>query len=614
MHAAVVFRSLKVNQAENRVKNRDSSTHRKLLLLQKRIFKSLRAEADRLLGQMPEAIKKYEREYRSDFSRIRKNQSVTKASLIKTIRSADVTFIGDFHTFTQAQRTALRIIRAAQQPGENWFIGLELIPSRFQKALDDYQAGALTLQKFHQIIHYREEWGFPWENYAPIFDWARANGVRLIALNRPKELLSPKNSRDHSDLIKRDQWAAGVITDLFASERIAKRKAKMVVLYGELHIGKRHLPRQLSKISPALLKKPLRSVLIHQNVDHLFWGLAHKGREVHTEIMKLARDTYCVFSGTPWAKLQSLVIWAEGGPPRGSDARWDSGGVESDEYEDEDGPDEHAMDYLSLMRTYGDVIAEFLGVHPPSYEALHALTINDADFVDSLSGDPHFTADEFRLIQQHVLSNQRMYIPRSEIAYLATPSQNAAAELAAVHLLRSHTRSKAILASLGLRSPSHPKDGENVVDDYYRVVLEAAFGFLGSLIMNPRRKCDLAADHQRRVQALAAGSEKKSYPLEKEARELAVAVLRGRAADAKITVFLESARLRAAAMFSAHYVGQVLGKRLHKGLLDEQITIELIRSLFFARVGVQLTFEERYMELLKALQGAAVAPSKTETL
>ncbi|MGZ3688761.1 MAG: ChaN family lipoprotein, partial [Bdellovibrionota bacterium] len=481
----------------------DTQAHRKLLRLQKKIFNSLKAESERLLGETPEAIRTYEREFQRDFQGAATRLApVGKPELIEEIRRADVTFIADFHTFVQAQKTSLRLMRDAVKPDEIWYVGLELIPSHHQRALDRFQAGKLSLEKFHRTIRYREEWGFPWKHYAPIFKWARDSGVRLIALNRPRALSHIKRKR-HSDLHERDQWAAGIITDVLADERGRGRRARMIVLYGELHVSSSHLPAQLAAISRAYLKQPLRSVTIHQNHDELYWRLARQGRELQVDGVRLRRGAYCVFPSTPWNKLQSLVSWFEGGvadltrPP-------DLDG-EGEEATDSD------TDYLSMMRIYARTLSEFLGVADPSFDGLSVRTIDEADFVEGLAEDHVFTPKEHRLIRYHVLSNHRLYIPRAQVAYLGTASQNAAAELAAIHLLRTETRIRDVY--LGTR------------DDFFRMVLEWAFGFFGSLVLNPRRKCDLPSDHSRRLRQLASDAEPEAFEYERLARTLALHVI-----------------------------------------------------------------------------------------
>ncbi|NBU20345.1 hypothetical protein EBS43_02855, partial [bacterium] len=279
---------------------------KKVLQVQKKIFYSLQTEIDFLLGKQPESISKYAKENNKDFilSKAKSPTLITKDALLRRINEADVTFIGDYHTFDQAQRTALRMIREVITPASHWVIGLEMIPSQYQQELDDFQAGKLTVKEFHESIQYSQEWGFSWKNYEPIFQWAKENRIRLIALNQPKILSA--HSQQSSDLKERDRWAAGIITDLFRLEN----GLKMMVLYGELHIGTSHLPKQLKLISEQFLERPLQSVTIHQNHDQLYWKIAQSVPHQKPAILELNEHVFCVFSSTPWAKLQSLMSWA----------------------------------------------------------------------------------------------------------------------------------------------------------------------------------------------------------------------------------------------------------------------------------------------------------------
>jgi hypothetical protein len=274
------------------------ATRRKLLKQQMRIFNSLKSDSSRLLGATPEPIRRYEKEFQKDFASLKsgKVHPVGKIELINLIRSVDVSFVADFHTFPQAQRTALRLIRDAatsispRVSRERWFIGIEFISSKHQDALDDFQAGKLSLNEFLARINYHDEWGFPWRNYAPIFDWARENRVRLIALNRPREAIwrdLELRPRSISDLKQRDEWAAGLITDLFQAETDAGRKPRMIVLYGELHVSTNHLPQHLRKVSKRQLGQALKTLSIHQNYDELYWQLARAGKEHNTQAVRL---------------------------------------------------------------------------------------------------------------------------------------------------------------------------------------------------------------------------------------------------------------------------------------------------------------------------------------
>ncbi len=556
-----------------------SSTYQKALRLQKKIFQSLKTEADRLLGPLPESISRYRRETRMDFqdSQCHFNK-VDKIDLIASVRSADVTFIADFHTFKQSQKTALRIMKESIQEPDHWSIGLEMISSHYQSELDQFQRGELSVEDFHQRISYLEEWGFPWSHYSLIFEWAKENKIKLIALNRPKPIF---RGSENQELEHRDEWAAGIITDFFHDQIQKSIPAQMIVLYGELHVGTQHLPAQLTQISKNFLKSPLNWVTIHQNDDLLFWKIARHNHVLQTEIIKLKNNTYCVFSSTPWAKLQSLMSWLEGCSP------------------DESDPAEN--DYLSLLQSFGNTITDFLGEPPPSYESMSICTLEQTEIINRLRPQDGFTRNELKLIKFHATANQRLYIPKVSIAYLGSPSLNGVAELAAIHLLKSKT---------GVKHLFH-----YTMDDFSRLALEAAFGFFGSLILNPRRKYDLPKDHLKRVKELKK-TNRPLFRFEKEARLLGVQALKKDISSIKnLKINIKNKRQGPTILMGAKYLGRILGARLHQAVLSEVVQLEWIRKLFFLPPDSNPSFfEERLRELKTATASIQTHLSKTDQL
>ncbi len=533
--------------------------------MRQRIHRSLQAEARRLLGKTPSSILRYEKEYLKDFSGQR--SPVTKAEIIRQIRAADVTFISDFHAFPQAQRTALRLMREATHASETWLIGVEFVASRFQAELDSFQERKIDETDFLKAIHYDEEWGFPWKNYAPILEFARENLIRVIALNRPAEIAS----LSANELEERDRWAAGIICDLFSSPPSRQIKPRMLVLYGELHVGQSHLPAQVEKISNLYLSRPLRSVSIHQNHDPLYWRLTKGGKDLQTDGIRTKKGVYCVFSSTPWVKLQSLVNWLEGEASEGDE------------------------DYLSLLRAFGQTLAKLLEMDTPSFESLEIATIHHPEFIDKIS---RARGAEARLIRFHVENNMRLYIPSMRTAYLGTPSQNAAAELAAIHLFHSKTGEPALF--------------QQKRETVFRIALEGAFGFFGSLIVNPKRKCDLPSDHQKRLRSLRKG-EKQAFPLEARARELGLALLHGLRSKGLLDQYLKKQKMAPALIVGARYAGQVLGAKLHHLFQAEKIGAREIHEIFFAPSEPR-SYENSYQDLKRLVSAARLTPSKSDRL
>ncbi len=541
-----------------------NSAHTRLIELQKKIHRTLEREAQAIFGPAVPAIRAYERACSRDFQG--RHQISTKSELIRAIRDTDVTLLADHHAFAQSQRTALRLLREAVLPGEHWALGLEFIPSQFQSELDLYQSGKMDLETFLQTIRYREDWGFPWRNYAPLLEWARQHSVKVLALNRPKPLLPI--GRSIRDLHARDQWAAGIISDYFHEN---KNPLRVFVLYGGYHVGQQHLPRHLSRISKAFLGKPLRALSVHQNVDQLYWKLAQSERELQAQVLRFKKNIFCVFSGTPWSQLQSMIECADGHLLNNSGLAHES----SDDDDDSSVPN----DSLTLMSKYGELIADFLELPRPSFDSLTVHGVDEADFTDTL-GDA-LSAHQLRMIHSWIESNQRFYLPRVQVAYIATPSSNAIAELAAQHLYFQRTRIDDFFSGGS--------------ESFYQWILLQSFGHLGSLVVNPRRKCDLPMDHQKRLRVLKK-KPKKIHFQEQVSREWALELLRMRKLRLEIP---KSASLKATApLLGARYSAQILASRLYHLLMDLKQGDPRFQNLV-NRLVARSNFEEHYHSLVR---------------
>jgi hypothetical protein len=567
-------------------------TPEKALRLQKRMYQSLQQEALELLGKTPETIRQYERTFQQDF-KVNSIQLKSRDFALDQVKNHDVVFFADFHTFHQAQRLVLKLLqqlRNQQTPStlqRPWFLALELVSSQHQNILDAFQAGNLSTEAFHSSIQYNEEWGFPWGHYVQLFDWAKQEGIPLIALNRPKPLpLLNWNEELH----KRDEWAAGLLTDLFLQKNRKSPRPLVFVVYGELHVGSRHLPQALSQLSERVLGKALRSLIFHQNHDALYWRAAKAQIQFQEQVVQLKKSTYCFFSGTPWAKIQSLIDFTEG---------IHSGSRAFLEENEEEG-NTNRVDTLYWFRTYGELISEWIKLPCPTYDDLTIYSLGQPDFLTIFEKLEHaalkkgVTPLEMRLIEFQITRARSCYIPLLSAVLLDEHDPNATAELAAIHLFRHHHGKRARIYEKTLRN-------------YYRQTLESAFGFLASLLLNPLRKCDLNPQHFQRISLLEKQLGTPGLPstqiqaLRQEllAREIYLhTVLNPKSASPAIAPLLKKSTHAPAIWMGARYVGRALGRRLHEKLYSHQLDWDDIRPFLLTKT---VSPEEAFLQLLSAV-------------
>ena len=96
----------------------------------------------------------------------------------------------------------------------------------------------------------------------------------------------------------RDRHAAHKLAEI----RQRHPNAVILVLFGELHLAPKHLPRALREQLPAE-----RVLTILQNVDALYWHAAGEHHE-RVEAVKVKDDVICVFNSTPLEKYESYRL------------------------------------------------------------------------------------------------------------------------------------------------------------------------------------------------------------------------------------------------------------------------------------------------------------------
>ncbi|MGP1375370.1 MAG: ChaN family lipoprotein [Almyronema sp.] len=117
-----------------------------------------------------------------------RNQGYAEADVIlQTLQQADVIYLGETHSQLADHQAQLEIIQALHQANPQLAIALEMFQRPFQPVIDRYLAGEISEAELVQLSEYEQRWGFPWEYYAPILRYAKANGLPVLALNTPAE-------------------------------------------------------------------------------------------------------------------------------------------------------------------------------------------------------------------------------------------------------------------------------------------------------------------------------------------------------------------------------------------------------------------------------------------
>lgn len=108
--------------------------------------------------------------------------------VLQTLTQADVVYLGETHDSDADHRAQLEIIQQLYRRNPKLAIGLEMFQRPYQSSLDQYLAGTITSAQLREQSQYDARWGYPWEYYEPILEFARAHRLPLFALNVPTEV------------------------------------------------------------------------------------------------------------------------------------------------------------------------------------------------------------------------------------------------------------------------------------------------------------------------------------------------------------------------------------------------------------------------------------------
>jgi uncharacterized iron-regulated protein len=104
------------------------------------------------------------------------------------LQQAQVIYLGETHDRADDHVAQLRLIQQLHQRNPHLVIGMEMFQRPYQHVLDRYLRGDLNESELLDRTEYRTRWGFDWELYAPIVRYAKAQQIRIVALNTPAEV------------------------------------------------------------------------------------------------------------------------------------------------------------------------------------------------------------------------------------------------------------------------------------------------------------------------------------------------------------------------------------------------------------------------------------------
>jgi hypothetical protein len=439
-------------------------------------------------------------------------------------------------------------------------------------------AGTLGEAEFLRAVRYDLDWGYNWPSFRRLFETARRHGIRVHGLD-----CGPRTG--FRSIRRRDRYAAARLADIVESNP----GARTMVLFGESHLARTHLPHQVARL---LRRRGLerRALIVLQNLEEIAWTMAEDGLD-GVEVARLAPDAYCHFNSSPITKYEAyrqvIEAWKE--------------------EDDRDG----GVDLTSTIHGVIDLILGFLRVDKFTHrvrlggrrrellvdlypEVYSGLETADLRAVLESGG---LAPDEIAEVEEHVGRSGSCFVPRLNAVFIGTLNLAHAGEEAA-HFVN--------LALKGEIEEASPRTMARH-DLFYTGVIEEALGFFGSKLVDPSRnhffETDFYQYYRKDPEVIRARTSyepeefnaiiefillhKKFEQSYQRYPEVPEAILEGIRSDPRRANIL------------VHELGYFLGQQIHDayraGIIDRREILDLFRSSFLV-TGSALG---RYLDLTR---------------
>jgi aminopeptidase N len=131
-------------------------------------------------------------------------KTVNLTEIIDDIIDKPIIYVGERHTNYEDHKVQLELIMELSKKGRKVAIGMEMFQRPYQKALDDYLSGVISERVFLKASEYFKRWGFDYNLYREIIEFAKAKGIPIVALNLKGEIVT-KVSEGGLDALTEDE-------------------------------------------------------------------------------------------------------------------------------------------------------------------------------------------------------------------------------------------------------------------------------------------------------------------------------------------------------------------------------------------------------------------------
>ncbi len=120
---------------------------------------------------------------------------LSAADFTTRLRDAQVIYVGERHNSRSSHAAQLQVLQLVFALSPEVALAIEMLPRTLQPQLDAYLAGSVDEAGFLAAVDWQNTWGFDFALYRPLFEFCRTHGLRMYALNAPRELAKAVRQR-----------------------------------------------------------------------------------------------------------------------------------------------------------------------------------------------------------------------------------------------------------------------------------------------------------------------------------------------------------------------------------------------------------------------------------
>lgn len=162
---------------------------------------------------------------------LRTKQQVTLAALLADLETARVIYVGENHDNPHDHAVQAGLLRHLWRQDRSLWVGVEMVSRPFQTALDAWAQGETEEEELLETLEWEERWGFDFDFYRPVFEFARAHRLSLVALNAPAEVtraisrggleaLSPEQRAELPELDTKNELHRAMVEEAFQEHKM----------------------------------------------------------------------------------------------------------------------------------------------------------------------------------------------------------------------------------------------------------------------------------------------------------------------------------------------------------------------------------------------------------